>query len=112
LKQGEAWVKTAELCREHFVLDLNMAPVVPHKSNRSELWKYASYKQRDRIDSLFRRLKGLHRRNGIAKLTTSTWKVAAIESRQDVSRKKSNASSVQVKKRCNGSPLRPIERTR
>ena len=45
------------------MLDLDMVPVVPPKSNRIEPWEYdrALYKKRNEIERLFRRLKGFRR---------------------------------------------------
>jgi len=45
------------------VLELNMVPVVPPKSNRSEPWDYDRelYKKRNQVERLFRRLKGFRR---------------------------------------------------
>src|SRR5579863_6374491 len=45
------------------VLELEMIPVVPPKSNRVEPWRYdrALYKKRNEIERLFRRLKGYRR---------------------------------------------------
>lgn len=45
------------------VLELNMIPVVPPKSNRREPWDYDRelYKKRNQIERLFRRLKGFRR---------------------------------------------------
>jgi transposase len=45
------------------VLDLNMIPVVPPKSNRRDPWDYDRelYKKRNQIERLFRRLKGFRR---------------------------------------------------
>src|ERR1035437_8163080 len=45
------------------VLDLGMIPVVPPKSNRLYPWEYdrALYKKRNKIERLFRRLKGFRR---------------------------------------------------
>ena len=42
------------------VLEMNMIPVVPPKSNRREPWDYDRelYKKRNQIERLFRRLKG------------------------------------------------------
>jgi transposase len=42
------------------VLELEMVPVVPPKSNRVDPWRYdrARYKKRNEIERLFRRLKG------------------------------------------------------
>jgi transposase len=46
-----------------FVLDLEMIPVVPPKSNRVSPWRYdrALYRKRNEIERLFRRLKGYRR---------------------------------------------------
>jgi transposase len=45
------------------VFDLGMIPVVPPKSNRLHPWDYdhAIYKKRNKIERLFRRLKGFRR---------------------------------------------------
>ncbi|MEW8025162.1 MAG: IS5 family transposase [Candidatus Thiodiazotropha sp.] len=45
------------------VLDLEMVPVVPPKSNRVTKWDYdkALYKKRNEVERLFRRLKGFRR---------------------------------------------------
>jgi transposase len=45
------------------VLDLDMVPVVPPKSNRLDPWSYNQelYKKRNEIERLFRRLKGFRR---------------------------------------------------
>jgi transposase len=45
------------------VLELNMIPVVPPKSNRREPWDYDRdlYKKRNQLERLFRRLKGFRR---------------------------------------------------
>lgn len=45
------------------VLDLQMKPVVPLKSNRVEPWEYNQelYTKRNEIEQLFRRLKGFRR---------------------------------------------------
>ena len=45
------------------VLELNMVPVVPPKSNRREPWDYDRelYKKRNQVERLFRRLKGFRR---------------------------------------------------
>ena len=45
------------------VLELEMVPVVPPKSNRVDPWRYdrALYKKRNEIERLFRRLKGYRR---------------------------------------------------
>ena len=45
------------------VLQMNMIPVVPPKSNRREPWDYdrALYKKRDQVERLFPRLKGFRR---------------------------------------------------
>jgi hypothetical protein len=45
------------------VLEMNMIPVVPPKSNRREPWEYDRelYKKRNQIERLFRRLKGFRR---------------------------------------------------
>jgi transposase len=45
------------------VLDLDMIPVVPPKSNRVDPWSYNRelYKKRNEIERLFRRLKGFRR---------------------------------------------------
>jgi transposase len=45
------------------VLELNMIPVVPPKSNRREPWDYDRelYKKRNQVERLFRRLKGFRR---------------------------------------------------
>src|SRR6478735_2407531 len=45
------------------VLELDMVPVVPPKSNRVEPWRYdrALYKKRNEIERLFRRLKSYRR---------------------------------------------------
>jgi len=45
------------------VLELNMIPVVPPKSNRCEPWDYDRelYKKRNQVERLFRRLKGFRR---------------------------------------------------
>jgi transposase len=45
------------------VLELNMIPVVPPKSNRRESWDYDRelYKKRNPVEHLFRRLKGFRR---------------------------------------------------
>jgi transposase len=45
------------------VLDLEMVPVVPPKSNRVNPWRYdqALYKKRNEVERLFRRLKGYRR---------------------------------------------------
>jgi transposase len=45
------------------VLDLQMEPVVPPKSNRVDPWEYNQelYKKRNEIERLFRRLKGFRR---------------------------------------------------
>jgi len=45
------------------VLDFDMIPVVPPKSNRITPWEYdrALYKKRNEIERLFRRLKGFRR---------------------------------------------------
>ena len=45
------------------VLELNMIPVVPPKSNRREPWEYDRelYKKRNQVERLFRRLKGFRR---------------------------------------------------
>ncbi|MCU1222112.1 MAG: transposase [Edaphobacter sp.] len=45
------------------VLALEMVPVVPPKSNRIDPWRYdrTLYKKRNKIERLFRRLKGYHR---------------------------------------------------
>src|ERR1700733_11027579 len=46
-----------------WVLEMNMIPVVPPKSNRREPWDYDRelYKKRNQIERLFRRLKGFRR---------------------------------------------------
>src|SRR5580698_11095732 len=45
------------------VLELDMVPVVPPKSNRVDPWRYdkALYRKRNEIERLFRRLKGFRR---------------------------------------------------
>jgi hypothetical protein len=45
------------------VLELEMIPVVPPKSNRLTPWEYdkAMYKKRNEVERLFRRLKGFRR---------------------------------------------------
>lgn len=45
------------------VLELNMIPVVPPKSNRREPWAYDRrlYRKRNEVERLFRRLKGFRR---------------------------------------------------
>src|SRR6516225_5526440 len=45
------------------VLELNMIPVVPPKSNRRDPWDYDRelYKKRNEVERLFRRLKGFRR---------------------------------------------------
>jgi transposase len=45
------------------VLDLEMIPVVPPKSNRVLPWRFdrALYRKRNEIERLFRRLKGYRR---------------------------------------------------
>ena len=45
------------------VLDLGMTPVVPPKINRITPWEYDKemYKKRNKIERLFRRLKGFRR---------------------------------------------------
>ena len=45
------------------VLELNMIPVVPPKSNRREPWSYSRrlYRKRNEVERLFRRLKGFRR---------------------------------------------------
>lgn len=45
------------------VLNLQMEPVVPPKSNRVDPWEYNQelYKKRNEIERLFRRLKGFRR---------------------------------------------------
>jgi len=45
------------------VMDLQMEPVVPPKSNRVDPWEYNRelYKKRNEIERLFRRLKGFRR---------------------------------------------------
>ncbi len=45
------------------VLELNMTPVVPPKSNRLDAWEYDRelYKKRNEVERLFRRLKGFRR---------------------------------------------------
>ena len=45
------------------VLELNMTPVVPPKSNRLDPWEYDRelYKKRNEVERLFRRLKGFRR---------------------------------------------------
>jgi len=45
------------------VMELNMIPVVPPKSNRQDPWGYdrALYKKRNEVERLFRRLKGFRR---------------------------------------------------
>jgi len=45
------------------VLDLDMVPVVPPKSNRLDPWSHNKelYKKRNEIERLFRRLKGFRR---------------------------------------------------
>ncbi len=45
------------------VMDLQMEPVVPPKSNRLDPWEYNRelYKKRNEIERLFRRLKGFRR---------------------------------------------------
>jgi transposase len=45
------------------VLELNMIPVVPPKSNRLDPWEYDRelYKKRNEVERLFRRLKGFRR---------------------------------------------------
>ena len=45
------------------VMELNMVPVVPPKSNRKDPWDYdrALYKKRNEVEPLFRRLKGFRR---------------------------------------------------
>ena len=42
------------------VLDLGMTPVVPPKANRLVKWEYdrTLYKRRNKVERLFRRLKG------------------------------------------------------
>jgi transposase len=44
-------------------LDFGFIPVVPPKSNRLEPWEYdrAMYRKRNKIERLFRRLKGFRR---------------------------------------------------
>ena len=44
-------------------LDLGFIPVVPPKSNRLEPWEYnrETYKRRNEVERLFRRLKGFRR---------------------------------------------------
>ena len=44
-------------------LDLGFIPVVPSKSNRLEPWEYdrEMYKRRNKVERLFRRLKGFRR---------------------------------------------------
>lgn len=43
--------------------DLGMEPVVPPKPNRLSVWEYdlELYKKRNKVERLFRRLKGLRR---------------------------------------------------
>ena len=55
------------------VMELNMIPVVPPKSNRCEPWEYDRelYKKRNQIERLFRRLKGFRRI--FSRFETSTW---------------------------------------
>ena len=45
------------------VLQMNMIPVVPPKANRRDPWEYDRelYKKRNRVERLFRRLKGFRR---------------------------------------------------
>lgn len=45
------------------VLDLEMIPVVPPKSNRLAPWRFdrALYRKRNEVERLFRRLKGYRR---------------------------------------------------
>jgi transposase len=45
------------------VLELNMTPIVPPKSNRLDPWEYDRelYKKRNEVERLFRRLKGFRR---------------------------------------------------
>ena len=45
------------------VLEMNMIPVVPPKSNRREPWEYDRelYNKRNQVKRLFRRLKGFRR---------------------------------------------------
>jgi transposase len=45
------------------VMDLQMTPVVPPKSNRLDPWEYDRelYKKRNEVERLFRRLKGFRR---------------------------------------------------
>jgi transposase len=45
------------------VMELNMIPVLPPKSNRKDPWDYdrALYKKRNEVEPLFRRLKGFRR---------------------------------------------------
>ena len=45
------------------VLELEMCPVVPPKSNRVNAWEYSKelYKKRNEVERLFRRLKGFRR---------------------------------------------------
>jgi transposase len=45
------------------VLELEMTPVVPPKSNRLTPWEYdrEMYKKRNEVERLFRRLKGFRR---------------------------------------------------
>lgn len=45
------------------VLDLEMIPVVPPKSNRVAPWRFdrALYRKRNEVERLFRRLKGYRR---------------------------------------------------
>ena len=45
------------------VMELNMIPVAPPRSNRKDPWDYdrAPYKKRNEVERLFRRLKGFRR---------------------------------------------------
>ena len=47
----------------HLVFDLGMEPVVPPKHNRLSAWEYNKemYKKRNKVERLFRRLKGFRR---------------------------------------------------
>jgi transposase len=65
------------------VLEMNMIPVVPPKSNRREPWDYDRelYKKRNQIERLFRRLKGFRRIFRASRnLTLCFWPLSTLPS--------------------------------
>ena len=65
------------------VLEMNMIPVVPPKSNRREPWEYDRelYKKRNQVERLFRRLKGFRRIfSRLRNSTLSLWPSSTLPS--------------------------------